>query len=187
MHLRTLTLAAFALGVLPAMAHAQVATSTDTKTFQVTGNVPALCSGGTLGNNQGTFDLGVLINTSTGLLRTDLAAPSRTLAGAFCSAQSTITVNATALVAQNFTATPPSGFSRSVDYTATASGWTTTPASFTTSLANNTAATQSRSTPFSGDIAVAVANFGTTGGNALRLVADTNYRGTVTVTLAAAN
>jgi hypothetical protein len=74
-----------------------------------------------------------------------------------------------------------------VDYTATASGWTTTPASFTTSLANNTAATQSRSTPFSGDIAVAIANFGTTGGNALRLVADTNYRGTVTVTLAAAN
>lgn len=187
MNARALTLAAIGLGCLPSAAHAQEATSTDTKTFLVTGNVPALCSGGTLDNNQGTFDLGVLINTSTGFLRTDLSAPARTLAGAFCSAQSTITVAATPLVAQNFTATPPSGFSRSVDYTATASGWTTTPASFTTSAANNTAATQTRSTAFTGDIAVGVANFATTGGNALRMVADTNYRGTVTVTLAAAN
>jgi hypothetical protein len=186
MNARTL-LTAVLLGSLPIAAQAQEATSTDTKTFQVTGNVPALCSGGTLGNNQGTFDLGVLINTSTGFLRTDLAAPGRTLAGAFCSAQSTITVAATPLVAQNFTATPPGGFSRSVDYTASAAGWTTTPASFVTSAASNAAATQTRVTPFSGDIAVSVANFATTGGNALRLVADNNYRGTVTVTLAAVN
>lgn len=184
---RLLTLSVFVLGCTPLAAHAQDATSTDSKSFTVTGNVPALCSGGTLGGNQGTFDLGILIDTSTGLLRSDLAAPARTLAGAFCSAQSTIAVVATPLVAQNFTATPPATFSRSVDYTATASGWTTTPASYDTAAANHPAATQTRNTAFSGDIAVGVANFATTGGNALRLVADNDYRGTVTVTLAASN
>lgn len=183
---RLFALAAFGLAALPVPALAQEAVSTDTKTFVVTGNVPAMCAGGTLGNNQGTFDLGVLINTTTGFLRTDLSAPARTLVGAFCSAQSTITVNATPLVAQNFTATAPAGFSRTVNYTATASGWSATPASFTTSAASNTAATQTRSTAFSGDIAVGVANFATNGG-ALRLVADTSYRGTVTVTLSAVN
>lgn len=180
-------LLAAGLTLAPAAAFAQNATATDSKQFAVVGSVPAICSGGALGGGNGTFDLGVLTNTSTGLLRSDLSAPARSLVGAYCSAQSTIAVVATPMVAQNFTATAPAGFSRSVDYTATASGWTANPASFNTAAASNPAASQVRATAFTGDIGVGVSNFATTGGAALRLVADTAYRGTVTVTLTAAN
>lgn len=167
-------------------APAAAQSTSDTSEFAVIGNVPALCSGGTISGANATFDLGVLVDTSTGLLRTDLAAPSKVITGSFCSARSTINVDADAMAAQNFTASPPAGFSRSVNYVATASGWTVTPASFDTAQAVNSAATQSRDTAFTGDITVALSNFATGGGNALRLVADTNYLGTVTVTLAAA-
>jgi hypothetical protein len=155
--------------------------------FPVIGNVPALCAGGTLSAANGTFDVGVLIDTSTGFLLPTLSAPNKVLNGAFCSSRSTITVSATPMTAQNFTAAPPTGFSRTVNYTATASGWTDTAAAFTTGAATNAAATQSRSTAFTGNITVGVANFTTGGGNTLRMVADTNYQGLVTVTLAVAN
>lgn len=176
----------FAAAAIAALSAGSAAaqSATDSKSFTVTGNVPALCSGGTIAGGGSTFDLGVLVDTSTGLLRTDLSAPAKTLTGSFCSAQSTITVAATPLTAQNFTATPPAGFSRAVNYVATASGWTATPASFATGSATNTAATQTRPTAFSGDITVAIGTFGTSGGNALRLVSDTSYVGVVTVTLA---
>jgi hypothetical protein len=183
---RTLSLVpALALLALPGVALAQ--STTDTKNFAVTGTVPQMCAGGTLVGGNSTFDLGVLIDTTTGFLRTDLAAPNKVLTGAFCSGRSTITVSATAMAAQNFTATPPASFSRIVNYTATASGWTTTPASFTTGAASNPAATQARATAFTGDIAVGIGSFSTGGGSGLRMVADTEYRGIVTVTLAAAN
>ncbi|WP_120717438.1 hypothetical protein [Tsuneonella amylolytica] len=176
-----------ALTAVPAAAQAQNAGATDTRDFAVIGSVPTLCSGGTLTGGGQTFDLGVLVNTTTGLLRTDLSASARTLVGSFCTQRSTISINATPMTAQSFTATPPAGFSRSVDYTATASGWTATPASFRTSAASNAAASQTRDTPFTGDIAVSVADFATTGGNTLRLVADTVYRGTITVVITGAN
>lgn len=183
---RTLLLApALALLALPGVALAQ--SNTDTKSFAVIGTVPQMCAGGTLVGGNSTFDLGVLIDTTTGFLRTDLAAPNKVLTGAYCTGRSTITVSATALAAQTFTATPPAGFSRIVNYTATAAGWTTTAASFTTGAASNPAATQTRATAFTGDITVGIAGFSTGGGSGLRLVADTEYRGIVTVTLAAAN
>jgi hypothetical protein len=150
----------------------------------VRGNVPALCSGGTLVTGSTAFDLGVLIDTSTGLLRTDLAAPTKTLTGAFCSSRSAITITATPLTAQNFTDAAPNGFSRAVDYSAAADGWTAAPAVFSTSAATNADATQQRATAFTGDIVVSVGSFSTAGGNGLRMVADTAYEGTVTVTLA---
>lgn len=183
---RSLILAA---GVFVAVSASSAAaqSATDTKSFAVTGNVPALCSGGTVAGTGSTFDLGVLIDTTTGLLRTDLAAPPKILTGSFCSSRSTITVSATPLAAQNFTATAPAGFSRTVDYTATASGWTTTAASFATGAGSNPGATQTRLTAFSGDIAVAIGTFSTNGGSGLRLVSDTSYLGVVTVTLAVAN
>jgi hypothetical protein len=180
-----LALAGLALGS-PAMAQ----TASDTSVagpFPVIGNVPALCAGGTLSTADGTFNVGTLIDTSTGFLLTNLAAPNKTLAGSFCSARSTITVSATPMVATNFTATPPTGFSRTVNYTATASGWTDTAASFTTNAAANAAAVQARNTAFTGNIVVGVSSFTTGGGNTLRMVADTNYQGLVTVTLAVAN
>jgi hypothetical protein len=174
------------IALVPAVAQAQEATGdTDTKQFEVVGTVPAMCSGGTLTGDDSTFDLGVLIDTTTGLLRTDLASPNKVLAGAFCSAQSTITVNATALAAENYTATPPAGFSRAVNYTATASGWSTTPASFNTGAATNPGAVQNRNSAFSGDITVGIGTFSTAGGATQRLVADTSYSGQVTVTISA--
>lgn len=169
---------------LPAAAHAQ--TTSATKDFAVIGNVPAICSGGTL-TGDGTFDLGVLTDTGTGRLRSDLSAPDKLLAGSFCSTRSTINVAATPMAAQGFTAAAPAGFSRTVDYTATASGWTATPASFDTAATANTAATQIRTTAFTGDIVVGISNFSTSGGQTLRLVADPNYRGLVTVTLSVAD
>lgn len=167
-------------------APAAAQSTTDSENFQVTGNVPALCTAGTVTGGNNTIDLGVLTDTATGFLRTDLTAPPRIITGSFCSSRSTIRVDATPMVAQNFTATPPAGFSRTVNYQATASGWTTTPAVFATAQATNTAATQTRNTAFSGDITVSLENFTTGGGNLLRLVADNRYLGTVVVTLTAA-
>ncbi|HOB12757.1 MAG TPA: hypothetical protein PK680_06140 [Novosphingobium sp.] len=178
--------AALALA-LPSLAQAQtVAGDTDSKTVGIVGTVPAMCFGGTL-SGDGTFDLGVLVDLTTGQLRTDLAAPDKVLLGSYCTSRSSITVSATPLEAQNYVSTPPSGFSRTVHYLATASGWTTTPASYDTGAATNNAATQTRNTAFTGDITVAISNFSTSGGSTLRLVGDDAYRGVVTVTLAAVN
>lgn len=178
-------IAAAAALAAPGLTSAQVS-DRDSKTVGIVGTVPAQCFGGTL-SGDGSFDLGVLIDLTTGRLRTDLAAPNEVLVGSFCTSRSTITVNASPLEAQNFTATPPSGFSRRVHYAATASGWTTTPAIYNTATAANSAATQSRNSAFTGDITVAISDFSTDGGETLRLVGDESYRGLVTVTLAAVN
>lgn len=184
--MRSSTLIASALLALALPGVAAAQTNTSTKNVGIVGFVPVICAGGTLtGGN--TFDVGVLIDTTTGFLRSDLAAPTQTLAGSFCSTRTTINVLATPMVAQNFTATAPEGFSRQVDYVATASGWTTTPASYNTATTANPAATQSRDSAFTGPITVGIGRFATTGGAARRLVADTTYRGTVTVTLTAVN
>lgn len=153
----------------------------------VVGTVPAMCFAGTLAGAQGTFDLGVLTETATGLMRKDLAAAPKVLSGAFCSAKSTITITATPLVSQNNLATPPTGFSRRVDYVATASGWTPAPAAFSTAQTTNAAAVQQRGSAFQGDITVGISGFSTAGGDTLRLVADPSYKGAVTVTLAVAD
>lgn len=171
---------------LPVSAQAQTLDTASTS-FAVVGSVPSLCSGGAVTGGDTTYDLGVLVDTATGLLRTDLSAPEKVMAGSFCSALSTISVEAVPMTAQSFVGAAPAGFSKDVHYTATASGWTTTPASFSTAAASNPAATQSRTTAFSGDITVGISGFATAGGDALRLVADPQYRGQVIVTLTAAN
>jgi hypothetical protein len=184
MKLHHVILAGLSTVALAGTASAQSTTATS-PAIAVRGNVPPLCSGGTLAAANGTaFELGVLIDTATGFLKSGLTAPSKTLSGAFCSSRSAITVAATPMTAQNFTATAPTGFSRTVNYNATASGWTATPATVSTGAASNPNATQQRATAFTGDITVAVDSFTTAGGNGLRMVADTNYQGTVTVTLA---
>jgi hypothetical protein len=161
------------------------ATSATVGPLAISGNVPALCAGGSVSGGDSTFGLGVLIDTATGLMRTDLSAPNKAVVGSFCNAQSTITVTASPMTAQTFTGTPPSGFTNGVNFTATASGWTTTAASTTTGAGSNPAATQTRTTAFSGDITVGISGFAPVGG-ALRLLADPTYRGTVTITLAVA-
>lgn len=182
---KILILSAAAVLAMPGTTTAQ--SSTDQHDFSVIGTVPTLCTGGTIDGSGGTFDLGVLVDTTTGLLRNDLSAPAKVISGSFCSARSTINVTANAMEAQNFTATPPTGFSRMVNYVAAASGWTVTPASFDTGATANDAATQTRATAFTGDITVSLSDFATAGGTGLRLVADNNYQGTVTVTLTAAD
>ena len=178
-------LAAFAGLIVSSAALAQ--TDTDTKDFSVIGNVPAMCVGGTLDGGDNIFDLGVLVDTATGLLRNDLSADDKVLTGSFCSTRSTIEVEATPLLAQSYAGDPPASFSKSVNYVATASGWTTNPAVYDTGAQSNPNAVQSRSTPFTGDITVGLSNFSTVGGNALLLVADPEYQGTVTVTLTVAD
>lgn len=172
--------------VLPGLAQAQTTAATDSKTVGIVGTVPAMCFGGTL-TGDGTFDLGVLVDLTTGQLRTDLTAPNKVLVGSFCTSRSSITVSATPLEAQSYQAAAPDGFSRVVHYQASAAGWTAAPATYSTASASNAAATQSRSTAFTGDITVAISNFSTAGGASLRLVGDPSYRGVVTVTLAAVN
>lgn len=155
--------------------------------FPVTGNVPILCTAGTLSEDNGVFAVGVLVDLSTGLLRTDLSAPPKVLHGTFCTSRSTITVAASPMVAQAFTTTPPAGFSKTVNFTATAAGWTPNPAVFTTGAATNPNAVQTRNTGFTGDITVSIGSFTTGGGPTLRMVEDPLYQGAVVVTLAAAS
>jgi hypothetical protein len=175
--------AAAASAAVAAPASAQVS-----GTVTVTGNVTeAICYAGELSDGSDSFELGVLSENATGLLRDDLAAAPKTLTGAFCTAQSVLTISATPMVALNNPGTPPGGFSRAVHYTATASGWTPTPASFTTGSATNPNASQSQPQPFQGDIVVAIDDFSTDGGANRRLVIDDAYQGIITLTLAAAN
>lgn len=180
-------LSILATTALVAGGSAQAQSTTSTKDFSVIGNVPAMCYGGTLDGESSVFDMGVLIDTSTGLLRSDLTAPDKVLAGSFCSTRSTLELVATPMTAQNFTSAAPSGFSRTVDYVATASGWTVAPAVFDTGAQSNGQSSQSRATAFTGDITVGLSDFATAGGSNLLLVADPEYRGTVTVTLTVAD
>lgn len=160
------------------------AAAVDTGAIPVTGSVPPLCSFGAVSTTVGSFDVGVLIDTTTGLLRTDLSAPNKTINGSWCNARSTLNVSGVLMTAQNFTATPPTGFSRGVNFVATASGWTPTAASFDTSVTGAQApATQTQVQPNATTITLAVGTFATDGGTTLRPVADTSYQGSVTLTL----
>jgi len=178
-------LACLALATLlaPVAAHAAPAPATGVVTINA--NVAPRCEGGTLDGASSTFEMGILIDTSSGLLLNDLSAPPKTLVGAFCNTKSSISIIATPMQAQSFTGAPPVGFTDAIDYTASASGWTPTAATFTTDAASNPAALQTRDAAFTGDITVEVSNFTPVGGVALRPVADPNYLGTVIVTLAA--
>jgi hypothetical protein len=175
-----------ATAVLASASSAFAATDHDSVgPMPVTGNVPTLCSGGTLTGGNTVFALGTLVDTATGFLLPTLSAPPKTVTGSFCNTRSTITVAALPMTAQSFVGTPPAGFSNTVNYTATASGWTPTAAAFTTGAATNPSASQTRTTAFTGDITVGVSNFTTSGGATLRMVADPVYQGQVTLTLAA--
>jgi hypothetical protein len=153
----------------------------------VTGNAPTFCTVGGLQGTDNVFDLGILIDTTTGLLSQSLFAPPKTMAGAFCNTGSAISITATPIEAQTLTGAPPNGYSDEVDFTATASGWTTSAAVFATGSGANPQATQTRGTPFSGDIIVSIDDFETAGGSTLRMLADPIYRGSITLTLTTTN
>jgi hypothetical protein len=170
----------------PASAQVLGPTAT-TGPIPVIGSVPTFCTGGTVSGTDGVFNVGVLVDQTTGFLRTDLAAPPKTVAGAFCNAASSITIGATRMIPTSFAGLAPTGFTTGVDYIATATGWTTTDATTSTSQATNPGAVQQRPTPGGSNILVAVSGFSATGGNTLRPVADPLYRGQVVLTLAVVN
>jgi hypothetical protein len=175
---------ASAMVLVTGTAFAQVApaiTSTSPN-MPVTGNVPTLCAVGAVGG-QGSFPLGVLIDTATGKMRTGLSAPNQTITGSWCNAPSSISISATQLAAVNSTGTPPTGFSRTLNYTATASGFSALPATFTTGAATNTNALRTVGGPITAPIVIAVSAVSPVGDNPF-LVADTSYQGIVTITLA---
>ena len=179
---KTAILTAAAILVSAGAANAQVGTTSTSPNMPVTGSVPILCAVGTVSGN-GDFPLGTLIDTATGKMRQNITADPRTISGSWCNAPSTISISATQLTAQNSTGTLPGGFSRTLNYTATASGFSALPATFVTGSTPNSTATRNVTGPLTAPITVTVSAVTPVGDNPF-LVADSSYRGTVTVTLA---
>lgn len=171
--------------VAGAPALAQTATPENGK-VAVTGTVAPVCILGA--PSPATVDMGVLSETAgprAGKLAS-LAAQSVVLPSSYCNfAGSALTVTTEALLSAD-TVTPQVGFARAVNYTATASGWTSSPTSSTSSATGiggnpakvTTGATQP--SPRLSDISVQLSNF--TAPSDAFLVAGA-YSGTVTVTL----
>ncbi|HQA17948.1 MAG TPA: hypothetical protein PK680_06145, partial [Novosphingobium sp.] len=159
---------------------------TETGTVAVEGSVRPVCI---LGDpNPALVDLGQL-SASSGIRAGRIAViPTQTvtLPGSYCNfAGSVVTVTATALTSDD-TSSPQAGFSRAVNYTASASNWASGASSATTAAlrdgssptANGTGATQPL--PKVADITLTLSAFTAPGD--LILVAG-NYSGTVVVTL----
>lgn len=181
------SVAVLPLIVCAASAQAQDAASdSDSAQVAVTGSVARLCI---LGEpSQAVVDLGQMAQTSgTNVGRiAALSAQTVSLPASFCNfAGSVVSVSANALVG-NSGGTPPAGFAKAVNYTATASGWATQDATATSDASADGAnpeqsgAGGTQPDPKQADIDVQLANY-TVPGNAL-LVAGA-YTGLVTVTL----
>ncbi len=175
-----------ALVALPATAWAD---TQDSGNVAIDGWVEPLCI---LGDpSPALVDLGQMIATSGTRAGKIAVLPSQTvnLPNSFCNfAGSVVTVDATALVSNDPTS-PPSGFARAVNYTATAAGWASGDASATTAaLADGSSPTSSgtgavQPLPNIANIQVTLSGFTVPGDRIL--VAD-NYQGLVIVTLGAA-
>ena len=170
----------------PALAQQATATATS-PAIAITGAVSGICSVGPSLDGGNVFQMNTIIDTTTGFLLPSLATESKTLGASFCNGASTITVAASPMTAQSFVGPAPEGFSNAVNYTASASGWTTNPAVFNTGLPANPGASQSQDSHRTADIVVQLAGFSTVGGDELRIIADPVYQGSITVTLTAAN
>lgn len=162
------------------------ATDSDAADVRVTGRVAPLC---VLGEpSRATVDLGQMVATSgirVGRIAV-LPAQDVSLPGSFCNfAGSALSVSASALVSDS-AGTPPAGFARAVNYTATGSNWAGSDTAVTTaagsdgSNANASGTGTTQPLPKLADVQVQLAGF-TVPADAL-LLAD-NYNGLVTVTL----
>lgn len=159
------------------------------KTFTVTGNVPSACSlGATPG---GALTVSTTVDNN-GKLDAALNGKSFTLNGLYCSAPSSITVRSTTLRRSPPQASVPTGQSQTANFTATATGWSTTAASVTTTETSPLGSTtvfsgtpRSQSSAKAGNITVTVNNFTTVvgpNGNGQKLV-NGSYSATITVSL----
>lgn len=184
-YLRILALAA-PLALVASQALAATTTVPSTTVLTVTGNAPGACTLGVAGDK--TLNIGEMVDPTTGELANISNPPSTSIAGSWCNTASTLTVLATPLVAQSFFGSPPSGFTKAVNYTATVSAWTTTPATFTTSgdvsgvQHNNTPGSEVQGSPSMATMVVSIGSFASPSAGDF-LVADPNYSGTITITL----
>lgn len=178
-----LGLALIVLAAFPATAIAQ---TTETGTVAVEGQVRPVCI---LGNpNPALVNLGQLSASSgprTGRIAV-IAPRTVTLPASYCNfAGSVVTVRATALTSSD-TSAPQPGFSRAVNYTATATNWASGGSTATSAaLRDGSSATASgagatQPLPRVADITLTLSSFTAPGD--LILVAG-NYSGTVVVTL----
>jgi hypothetical protein len=183
MKLRLAVLAGLALAAVPAFGDPPASAS-----ITVTGSVGNACHMGT--PTSSTLSLGALAAQSDGTLAAISPAPSTTITGSWCNAGSTIGVLATPLIAQHFAGAPSAGFTKAVNYKAAASGWTATPATFTTTGDvsgggnSTTPGTQTAGSPVAETVTVALSDFASPV-SGYRLVADSNYSSTITITLTA--
>lgn len=175
-----------ALIVLAAFPATAIAQTTETGTVAVEGQVRPVCI---LGNpNPALVNLGQLSASSgprTGRIAV-IAPRTVTLPSSYCNfAGSVVTVRATALTSSD-TSAPQPGFSRAVNYTATATNWANGGSTATsTALRDGSSATASgagatQPLPRVADITLTLSSFTAPGD--LILVAG-NYSGTVVVTL----
>ncbi len=175
-----------ALIVLAAFPATAIAQTTETGTVAVEGQVRPVCI---LGNpNPALVNLGQLSASSgprTGRIAV-IAPRTVTLPASYCNfAGSVVTVRATALTSSD-TSAPQPGFSRAVNYTATATNWANGGSTATSAaLRDGSSATASgagatQPLPRVADITLTLSSFTAPGD--LILVAG-NYSGTVVVTL----
>lgn len=180
-------LAAFPLLVAPiASMAAEGPSDSDSAQVALNGSVARLCI---LGEpSQPVVDLGQMAQTSGANVGRIAAISAQivTLPNSFCNfAGSVVSVTAGALVGDSG-GTPPTGFAKAVNYTATASGWASGDAVVTTAASSDgrdpesTTLGGTQPDPKLADIDVQLASY-TVPGNALLLAG--SYTGLVTVTL----
>jgi hypothetical protein len=183
-----LAMALVATAAAPTLAWADGGT---TATLTVTGDVAQACSLASL-SGDGSFVVGGgnLLDPTTGQLKSGLTTNgNQTITGSWCNGASTITVTATPLQQTTFSGAPPNGFSKSVNFTATASGWgannvvvaTAGDASGLNPTTNS--GSQTVGTAASSTITVGLGSF-VTGGSATNKLVAGNYTGSVVITLA---
>lgn len=175
--------AALTLGMAPSA----MAQDSASGKVTVTGQVAKLCVLGA--PSDAVIDLGQMADTSGARVgkRATIANKSVSLPGSFCNfANSVVTVNATALTANDATAAQP-GFARAVNFVATASNWASTNAVATTAADRQGAGAAAagsgsvQSLPKLADIGLTLSNYDVPGD---LLLVSGGYTGSVTVTLA---
>lgn len=156
----------------------------DQEQLSVNGRVPYSCQIGGASTARDAFEMGVLVDTATGYLRRNLRAPERVIDDTWCNAPSQIEIRAVELAPQTATAQLRDGFASAVHFTATATGWSETPAFFRTDGASvQTSAIQSAPQPRVTSIRIALTDFRMRDDANLRPVASRSYLGAVIVTL----
>ena len=179
------TLASMTALALPATALA----ADNSANVNLNGFVTSACSMGSFGAISSTINLGSLANATDQLAT--ISGKFTQINGSWCNGASMISVVGTPIVATDFAGAPPTGFTKAVNYTVQAAGWTTTggPSYTTTASQDGTGSTGAPTTaaqtsPQAATIFVLVNGFATPSA-ADRLVSSPTYTGAITVTLTA--